>query len=275
MDMDDWGTIDLVLKQFGMKWSDQWSGDKPSYIGEMIGGATDDELVELGQHFGMDVGAVGPTALIEPPSCWDEGKLRVFVSHLTAHKAEAATLQQCLGFRGMSCFVAHNDINPTAEWQTEIEAALATCDLLVALIHPDFVKSAWCDQEIGYALGRGVPVFTVRCGADPHGFVGRFQAFNGNGKEPIIIAEELFAAAISHKILQAKMADVLVNLFINSGSFKSAANRVGYLEKLAVWDASYSARLKKAVEDNFQIGASYGVPERIKALLKKWKNAVA
>jgi len=171
----------------------------------------------------------------------------------------------------MSAFVAHNDIEPTAEWQIEIETALSTCDLLVAIFHPGFVDSKWCDQEIGYALGRGIPVFTVKCGQDPHGFVGRFQSFNGNGKAPVAIAEDILVAALHHKILQDRMVPIVVDLFVNSGSFAAAKDRIGYLEQIQVWKKDYSRKIEKAVEDNSQVSGSWGVPERVKNLAKKWK----
>lgn len=273
LELEDWTTIDLTLKGFGFPITDQWSsGDKKSYIVEMLGDPKDADLVELGQHLGMALADqhANPAEGLETPY-WKDGQLRVFISHLTAHREQAAQIQEALQRHGMSGFVAHNDINPTVEWQIEIETALATCDMLVALIHPDFVKSKWCDQEIGYALGRGIPVFTVRCGEDPHGFVSRFQAFNGNAKSPHQIAKELFEAAIDHKKLQEKMADVVIDLFVNSGSFASAKERIAYVERLKVWDASYSPRIKKAVKTNSQIGSSWGVPEQVEKLVKKWK----
>lgn len=269
---ENWTVIDLVLKQFGMPTSDQWASDTKSYIMEMIGDAAADDLAELAEHFGIDVPTKsGVEVALVPPKYWAEGHLRVFISHLTAHRAQASDLQDALEPYGMSAFVAHKDIHPTLEWQIEIETALATCDLLVALVHPKFVESQWCDQEVGYALGRGIPVFTVRCGADPHGFVSRFQAFNGHEKKYVEVARELFDASIEHKKLQVKMAEVLVNLFANSGSFAAAKVRMGYLERLGVWDSSYSARLAKAVETNGQINGSWGVPAQVQKLIKKWK----
>lgn len=273
LDLEDWTTIDLTLKGFGFPITDQWSGgDKKSYIIEMLGNPNDTDLVELGQHLGMPLGGQNPNPVDAPETpYWRDGQLRVFISHLTTHREQAAKIQEAMTWNGMSGFVAHNDINPTVEWQIEIETALATCDMLVALIHPEFVQSKWCDQEIGYALGRGIAVFTVRCGEDPHGFVSRFQAFNGNGKNPTQIATELFEAAIDHKKLQEKMADVVIDLFVNSGSFASARERVAYVERLKVWDASYSARIRKAVKTNGQIGSSWGVPEQVEKIVKKWK----
>lgn len=273
LENDDWTTIDLILKQFSFPISDQWSGDKKAYIVQMIGEAKDADLIELAEHFGM-VSNNGTAAMTLPSETpyWEEGKLKVFISHLAAEREQAANLQTALSRYGMSSFVAHKDIHPTVEWQIEIETALATCELLVALIHPKFIESPWCDQEVGYALGRGVPVFTVRCGADPYGFLSRFQAFNGNGKSEAEIAKELFEAVIEHKKLQDKMASVLVDLFVNSGSFATAKSRVAYLERLKVWDESFSDRIKKALKTNSQVSGSWGVPDQVNALIKKWKS---
>ena len=111
----------------------------------------------------------------------------------------------------------------------------------------------------------------MRCGSDPHGFVSRFQAFNGNGKTPTQIAKELFEAAIDHKKLQEKMADIVIDLFVNSNSFATAKDRIGHVERLKTWDKSYSRRLMRALKTNGQISGSYGVPAQIDALVKQWK----
>ena len=235
LESQDWTTIDLILKQFGFPITDTWSGDSKSYVVKMINDGKDSDLVELGEHLGIEAPDTAAAVTAAETPYWDEGKLKVFISHLSTNKKQAGDLQTYLGPYGMSGFVAHKDIHPTTEWQTEIETALATCDLLVALVHPNFKNSDWCDQEIGYALGRGVPVFTVRCGADPNGFVSRFQAFTGSGKTPDAIATELFDAAIAHKKLQVKMAEVLINLFANSGSYAAAKQRISYLERLTAW----------------------------------------
>jgi hypothetical protein len=269
---EGWTTIDLVLSQFGFPTTNEWQSGTSSYVIKMIEDASDEQLIELGQHFGMVFeGKELNSAPDKLSEYWENGHLRVFISHLTGHKQQAADIRIAMGKYGMSGFVAHEDINPTSEWQIEIETALTTCDLLVALIHPEFVASKWCDQEIGYALGRGIPVFAVRLGADPHGFVSRFQAFSGYGKTPIQLAKELFEAAIDHKKLQDKMADVVIDLFVNSGTFASAKKRIGYVERLKVWDPSYTPRIEKALKHNDQIYGAWGVPEQVKLLLKKWK----
>lgn len=268
---EDWTTIDLTLKQFGFPITDDWSSDKKSYVVKMVADGDDEDLLELAEHFGLDTfGSSSGIATVDDRPYWEEGKLRAFISHLSGNKKQATDLQAQLGSFGVSCFVAHKDIHPTSEWQTEIETALSTCELLIALVYPDFQNSQWCDQEIGYALGRGVPVFSIRCGADPTGFVSRFQAFTGSGKTSAVIAQEIFEAAIIHKKLQRRMADILVNLFVNSGSFSTAKRRIGYLERLKVWDPSYSTRIAQSVADNDQVRGSWGVPEQVEQLIAKW-----
>lgn len=270
LQMEEWSLIDITLTQFGLPTSTTWSGNKYDYILDMSQVGSDSALVELAQHVGYIVEEV-PKPGIEPPF-WRKRMFRLFISHLSAEKVFAAQLQEALLNYGISGFVAHNDIEPTLEWQSQIEMALATSDSLVALLHPAFHQSNWTDQEIGFAMGRGLPVFAVRFGQDPYGFIGRFQGFAGNGKTSDALARELFDAYRKHKQTQKRMGEVLLNLFEDCGSFASAKARIGYLEQLEVWDTNFVPRLEAALQANSQISGSWGVPERVHALAKKWRG---
>jgi nucleoside 2-deoxyribosyltransferase len=265
---EDWSLIDLTLSQFKLPTSEVWQGTNTAYVLHMAKDASDETLVALAQHVGFSF-AEAPKAGVDPPF-WRKRMFRLFVSHLSSAKVFAAELQEALLRYGISAFVAHNDIEPTLEWQSQIESALATCDSLVALLHPAFHASNWTDQEIGFAMGRGLPVFAVRLGQDPYGFIGRFQAFAGHGKAANLLARELFDAYRKNKQTQKRMAEVVVTLFEESSSFADAKVRVGYLEELTVWETGFNARIQAAVEANSQIDGSWGVPERVAALIKKW-----
>ena len=124
-------------------------------------------------------------------------------------------------------------------------------------------------------MGRGLPTFAVRFGETPYGFIGRFQAFNGNGKEAALIARELFDAFRKGKQTKNKMTRVLIELFEESGTYAQAKIRVGHLEDLDEWDPSFSARISAAAQANSQIRDATGVPHRVEALTKKWaKSAI-
>lgn len=268
LESEEWPLIDVTLSQFRLPTSDEWQGNKAAYILAMCKGASDPVLTELAQHVGYVVEEI-PKSGIDPPF-WRKRMFRLFITHLSSEKVLAAQVQEALLGYGISAFVAHNDIEPTLEWQSQIGAALATADSLVALLHPNFHQSYWTDQEIGFVMGRGLPVFAVRFGQDPYGFIGRFQAFTGAGKSPEALARELFDAYRKNKQTQRRMAEVLVSLFEDSGSFADAKARIGYLEQLEVWDTSFVPRLEATVKANSQVCGSWGVPERVEKLTKKW-----
>lgn len=107
---------------------------------------------------------------------WGAGRYKIFISHLAKDKELASDLKKQLSAFGCASFVAHEDIEPTTEWQGEIEYALHSMNCLVALMTEGFHKSKWTDQEVGFALGRNLKVITVSMGVDPYGFVGKIQA---------------------------------------------------------------------------------------------------
>ena len=105
------------------------------------------------------------------------GAPRVFISHLAERKAEVYKLSRSLGHFGFASFVAHEAIEPSREWRREIERALNSCDLLIAYVTPRFSESRWADQEVGWALGRGLVAIPVKVdGETPYGFIGSYQA---------------------------------------------------------------------------------------------------
>jgi hypothetical protein len=101
---------------------------------------------------------------------WGREAFRVFLCHKAEAKKQASELKAQLRQFGVSSFVAHKDIHPTKEWQTEIENALYSMDALVAMLSEGFHESLWTDQEAAVPLG-GVPVILVRLGKDPAGLL--------------------------------------------------------------------------------------------------------
>ena len=265
---EEWPLVDVTLGQFKLPTAEEWQGEKSGYILHVLKTAPDPTLIELAQHVGFLLEEV-PKPGVDPPF-WRKRMFRLFITHLSSEKVFAAELQEVLLRFGITSFVAHNDIEPTLEWQAQIETALSTADALVALLHPNFHASNWTDQEIGFAMGRSLPVFAVRLGQDPYGFIGRFQAFAGLGKPALTLARELFDSYRKNKQSQRRMAEVLVSLFEDSSSFAEAKARIGYLEELEFWESGFVSRIVAASEANSQIVGSWGVLERVAGLAKKW-----
>ena len=118
---EEYPLIDVTLKQFSMDTSNEWSDTKYSYVIRMIEDASDQSLIELGQHVGFNL-ENETTRGVDPPF-WHTGMFRLFVSHLARHRTFSGELQVALLSCGISSFIAHNDIEPTLEWQTQIETA--------------------------------------------------------------------------------------------------------------------------------------------------------
>ncbi|WP_161596982.1 toll/interleukin-1 receptor domain-containing protein [Rhizobium glycinendophyticum] len=129
-----------------------------------------------------------------PPRNWEGSvSFRLFISHVSVDNLKATRLKECLVPYSISGFVAHEDIAPTLEWQGEIERGLRTMDALLAIHTPGFSKSNWCQQEVGYALGRGVKIISLKLGEDPTGFIGKHQALARRDRVAEEIAKEVDA----------------------------------------------------------------------------------
>ena len=263
---EDWPVIDLTLRQFSLPWTDNWGpGDSETYVIEMLDNAPDDSLLTLAGHVGL-----GPQAIAHQlPSFWKPGHFKLFLAHISAFKRETADLALHLSKWHISAFVAHEDIEPTAEWQNEIERALWTMDALVSLLTPDFHDSKWTDQEVGVCLGRGLLALPVRLQVDPYGLMGKYQAVSGYGKEMSVLAEELFHILRTHELTRDRMVEALVYRFVTSISFKGAKENVGYLEELPHISGELLSAVARAATENNQIVESWGVPARVQTLLRK------
>jgi hypothetical protein len=91
-----------------------------------------------------------------PPANWrNPQRFRLFISHIAIHKDKAIRLKSCLVRYGIDGFVAHEDIEPTLEWQSEIEKALRTMDAFLAIHTVGFAKSIWTSRRWGMRLAAG------------------------------------------------------------------------------------------------------------------------
>lgn len=130
---------------------------------------------------------------------WDLNHFRLFISHVSEFRVEATQLAAIfLEQYGIHGFAAHEEIEPSIDWQNEIESSLGSMDALLTLLTPGFSASLWCNQEVGWALGRGNLALSVRLGEDPRGFVGRFQAVSGNGNVGAVANRVFGAFAANH-----------------------------------------------------------------------------
>jgi hypothetical protein len=199
---------------------------------------------------------------------WTVGRLRLFVSHVSRVKASAARLKAALEPLGVDAFVAHNDIEPTLEWALEIELALRSMHALCAVITPDFHSSLWCDQEVGFALGRPVPVLTVRSGADPYGLMGKAQAIPGADNADAM-AERVFSVLMKLESCRTLVMGGLIAALETAGTYaaaRQASRRIAGLQQHLTHD--HILRMLQAARSNSQVREASYVPEQVEAIAK-------
>lgn len=190
---------------------------------------------------------------------WEAGYFRLFLSHKAEKKENAAALKRELQVRGFTCFVAHEDIEPTREWQAEIERALHSMEALIALMDSGFSNSNWTDQEVGAAMGRGVPIVSVDLGQTPYGFIGKYQAVRGQGKSPGALADELAGLFIANLATKRRAVEKILFRFENASGYVQANTLFHLLDTIDDPPQGLLQRIEDAFRDNVQVSQAWAV----------------
>lgn len=195
---------------------------------------------------------------------WGPQTCRLFLSHVAVHKVAVSDLKRSLRTLGISGFVAHEDIEPTLEWQAEIDVALRSMHAMVALLTPEFHESKWTDQETGAALARGVIVVPVKLGLDPYGFLGKHQALPGDLAKPDELAAAIVGVLEKQPTTGNLVREGLVLGLESASSFANAKLVVSSIEKAGGFLEGQLRRMEASIATNSQVGGSTRVPERLR-----------
>jgi hypothetical protein len=235
------------------------------YPNDQIGGVTITPIAPGSSILGH---RMAPSEL-EVRRLWPYGRFRLFLSHVSKFKVAVSKLKDELAMRGVAGFVAHEDIEPSLEWRGEIELGLRSMHALVALTTPDFHASSWTDQEIGWALGRGVLVVPVRLGVDPYGFAGKYQGVPGDLEQPAELATAIVKALLANTQTHGEMRRSLVKAFSEADSFNMAIALRWLVVEVADFTEDEKASLRKACTENDQVAGAFNVAKAIYAVFGK------
>lgn len=253
----EWGDIDLVLSEHDLPISDNWSsGDRYGYVISMLSQAPDETLRLLHTFV-----TTGVTPALSASSPWRPGELRLFMSHLATHQAFVGEAAEYLAGYGVSAFVAHVSIEPSDEWRSVIEEALLTCDAMAVYLHDGFKASDWCDQEVGFALARRVPVLPLNIELNPHGFMAKLQAAYCVGLDARQVGEKVLEWLVRTPSAQTALTEGLVKAWEQVNSYASACRTYDLLGNMRSLTPAQLQRIDAAARSNNQIsGAHYPGP---------------
>jgi hypothetical protein len=242
----DYDEVDLILEQFEFRTSENWPGDQHSYVVERVKNASDTKLLTLHAYLFPEEAPApeGPEARDDAAGgIWKPGFFRLFISHSSKQMAEVGELRRALRAHAIDGFVAHQNIEPTAEWQDAIETALRTCEAFLTYLTPDFHPSDWTDQEVGVALARAVLIIPVRRGATPYGFMGKYQALQGANKRTDRLAEEINTIISGHRLTKDRFKSAKARVKVApeagtpaGGEYRRSLNKLKRLEDAGLTD---------------------------------------
>jgi hypothetical protein len=201
-----YGEIDIFLSHYKVaKPQSVSTNSKWVYSKEALRDVDEAILLKMAEE--LDVAL--PTAsgiVVRAPRNWSNtSDLKMFISHLSDHRDKATRLKDCLVPYSINGFVAHEDIEPTLEWQAEIERALHSMDAFVAIHTRGFSRSVWTQQEIGFACARGVKIISLKMGEDPTGFISKQQALARRDRSAEQIAAEIDSILAGDERTSAKL----------------------------------------------------------------------
>ena len=184
--------IDAFLREFGLYSSGVSFSYPIEYTKAALFNQSNDIILRIAEDLQIDVFFATANASTPPRAWQNTNNFRLFISHISLHKDKATRLKEALSAHRIEGFVAHEDIEPTAEWQQEIERALYSMQALVAIHTNGFKASSWTQQEVGFALGRGTKVISLKMESeDPTGLISKQQALSRRKRNAEEIALEI------------------------------------------------------------------------------------
>jgi len=269
--------ISNYLVGFGVDTSKQTSGvnSKWVYVKDLLADVAPDVIIriadelEIPHHY-----TVKPTLDVAESSFWETNHFRLFISHISAFKKTIGSLQTSLKRYSISAFVAHVDIEPTREWQDEIEAALYSADALAAVLMPGFKESNWTDQEVGIAIGRGLLVVPIIRGLNPYGFIAKYQGLQASNKTVAQVADDLFGTLVNSPRTRAKLLSALVTTTVSAPSEAIALQRLEVLSSVFDLPRNFVEQFRDGIAQSSLIEESSSLRGRVNEFLRSHELSV-
>ena len=243
------------------------------YAKEVVDGSSGEYVSHV--KFAADLSRVGNWRSGESPlqagtsdvaRLWKEGHFRLFLSHSSANKEFGAELKESLGKVKVDVFVAHEDIEPNLTWQQEIKLALASCHALLFLATETSNQSWWCQQEVGWGLGRGVLVTSYMLEKEPVGFANGLQGWKVRKHDVLEIRKKLLTMFAKDDRTEPSMHEPLVQLVQASKTAEQIDYALDYLELLKSLSQSDLERISTVTSQPF-VAKSKELRARMQAVL--------
>ncbi len=191
-----------------------------------------------------------------------------FISYQTSDKALAGRVKNELTSIGINSFLAHEDIEVSAEWRIKLLEELKKADLFICLLSNNYFSSLWCVQESGIAAFReSITIIPLSIdGCVPKGFISHIQSKKIDKDKDLL--DHLLPGLIMHNPKQT--TNGIIKIIGKSRNYKYAEANfqliLPYLNKLT--DEQITTLLEVSAQNDQVHHAGLCATEYIPRLLK-------
>jgi TIR domain-containing protein len=200
--------------------------------------------------------------------------IEIFLSHANKDKKIAKKLADELNKYGLKIFVAHENIEVGAKWESILFNKIKECDLFVALISENFHNAQYTDHEVGIAYGLNKLIFPIRVDDTiPYGFMSKFQAKKISIEMEKDEITKLFFTMVSKSDKGTEMINKLIEEFEDSKSFDRANYNASILSQYSEFSSEQINRIAYAFLHNDQINGGFtSEPWCVEIIKENWRK---
>lgn len=203
--------------------------------------------------------------------------LLAFISYSHKDRKLAGLVKSGFEAFGFNTFLAHEDLNPSADWQDTILRKLKACHVFLPLITDHFHDSFWTDQEVGAAVILRKCIVPLKVGNNPYGFMGKFQAQKISSRNETAIENycwSIIRSLTDHRRLANDIKQVVIERFADSGSFRESARVAKYLSELEEFTDEQLETIVAGAAKNSQIYSGYAARRFVDELARKERKRI-
>ena len=209
--------------------------------------------------------------------------LKVFLSYNETKIGEqtAAGLKTALSTAHIDAIMARHSIAPGAKWEPTIRNYLEESSALICVATSGYSARPWCQQEVGWALGRHAPILLIQYepNEEPCGFLASQQALMpDNADNHSDVATSIATWLAKNSNTRDDMAETLLNALENVESYEESRHVAKLLAKLNWLSTDEWSRVEKAAANNDQVRDAhiwtrdYFTPMAYQPTVLQWLN---
>lgn len=200
--------------------------------------------------------------------------LRAFLSYSHLDRHLAGRIREELQKFGIAVFLAHEDINPSHEWQEEILRDLDQCHIFLPLLTRRFHVSRWTDQETGLAIAKRKVIVPLRVDINPYGFAGRFQAFAFHRNRAPRSCGQLLQIIRANTRLRSRALNSLISAFGESVNFDESRDKSALLLESQAFSKAQINEIVRLSAKNDQIYNCTPTVKNLTRLIRKHRRNI-